>query len=176
MARDFQFTPFEYDSKSDGNISIKIKQKQSDPSVSFFEMPVPVRLIGQNKDTIVVLQNSQDGQVFNFNVGFKVNSLVFDPEKWLCAKVDIINEIPELQLNESVIYPNPASDQVNIFSENIINRISISGLDGKILTDIKTDDKNSFEFYVPQAIANGLYLVKVFTDKGILLNKLNIYR
>ena len=60
---------FDFNSTDNGNLSIKVRQSQTDPSVSYFEMPVPVKLIGETRDTIVVLDNTYNEQVFALNPG-----------------------------------------------------------------------------------------------------------
>ena len=165
-----------FDSKSDGSIKIVINQKQSDPSVPYFEMPVPVKVIGSSKDTIVVLNNTYNGQEFNLNIGFKANSLVFDPAKWLCAKVDVISETSELISEKDLIYPNPTSGDFNIKSDSQIERIIISDLNGKKYLNYKIENQFNVKLEVPEGIGNGVYFVNIFTTKGNNLKKLVVIK
>ncbi|HMQ46037.1 MAG TPA: M1 family aminopeptidase [Saprospiraceae bacterium] len=71
----------------DNQLSIIIHQTQSHASVSYFEMPLPLRLIGSNgerKD--IVLDHTWDGQIFQEQVDFTVASVLFDPDLWLISK------------------------------------------------------------------------------------------
>lgn len=69
-------------------VQIKLSQTTSHPSVSFFELPVPLlfqnSVTGQQK--LVVLNHIADGQLFLENLGFTPNLVTFDPEKWLVSK------------------------------------------------------------------------------------------
>lgn len=69
-------------------VQIKLSQTTSHPSVTFFELPVPLlfknSVTGQQK--LVVLDHVADGQVFLENLGFTPNQVTFDPEKWLVSK------------------------------------------------------------------------------------------
>lgn len=65
-----------------GKARVIISQTQSHPSVSYFEMPVPLRLIGPGGQTQdMVLENTSNGQEFIVDVPFIVIEAAFDPEK-----------------------------------------------------------------------------------------------
>lgn len=46
------------------SVSVTVNQSQSDPSVSFFQMPLPVEFKDATHDTILVLNNTFAGQTF----------------------------------------------------------------------------------------------------------------
>src|SRR5690606_301218 len=50
------------------NVTITVNQTQSHPSVSFYEMPIEIRLEGAWQDTTVRLNHTSNGQVFNVTV------------------------------------------------------------------------------------------------------------
>lgn len=90
--------------------TIIVYQTQSHQSVDFFEMPLPVKLIGNNSDTIFRLQHDFDGEEFIVDAGFEVVEAEFDPEKWLVSKDNTITmNTPELELHRQIrIAPNPS--------------------------------------------------------------------
>ncbi|MGV9004167.1 M1 family aminopeptidase [Flavobacterium sp.] len=100
-----------------GQAKFKITQTQSNSSVSYFEMPVPVRIygsIGQEQD--IVLENSFNNQEFIINVPFAVTSVVFDPDKHLIARnstATLGNYTTEWNQTISV-YPNPTNSILHI--------------------------------------------------------------
>ena len=67
------------------NVNVKINQTQSHASVSFFEMPVPIRFSASGRDTIVVFNHTSSGQVFNCNLNFAVATVTVDPDLWLIS-------------------------------------------------------------------------------------------
>ena len=70
-----------------GQAKITIGQTQSHFSVSFFEMPVPVRLTGAGGLTFdTVLNNTSNNQEFIISVPFAVTGVEFDPEKDIISK------------------------------------------------------------------------------------------
>ena len=70
-------------------------QTQSHPSVSFFEMPVPIRLKNATNDTIVVLDNTFSGQTFTVPLNFQIDSLILDPDNWIICNQNIITGIKD---------------------------------------------------------------------------------
>ena len=152
----------EFEGNENGNIWIKIRQDQSDPSVDFFEMPVQLRLIGNNIDTLVTLNNTEDNQEYELNVGFKVTDLEFDPNIWLCAKLETITSVQNIENENFVVYPNPASQSIFIKSNNEfeIEQISLLDLNGKLIFSQN----------------NGMYVINLITSSGILNKKIIINR
>lgn len=101
----------------DHQLTITVHQTQSHASVNYFEMPLPLRLIGQNgekKD--IVLDHTWDGQSFLEQVDFTVTTVLFDPDLWLISKNNTVqNEAVYTQDLSAAgfslrIEPNPAID------------------------------------------------------------------
>jgi aminopeptidase N len=96
------------ENKETGKAQVIISQAQSHPSVSYFEVPVPVRLIGPEGQILdVVLENSSNGQEYTVDVPFIVTDAAFDPEK------DIINRNSTITVFGDYftpyLSPNPAN-------------------------------------------------------------------
>lgn len=134
-----------------------IQQLQSDPSVFFFEMPFEVKFINRslNRDTVLrftpVYNAASTFQTFDVRLNFAPDSVAFDPELWLCAKVNTRNKIIGtcLSTNEQnavaklSVYPNPAKDRVNIAFLNENNaffaNVKIFDLLGREILEKKYD-------------------------------------
>jgi len=153
-------------------VSIQLNQTQSDPSVSFFEANVPVRLNGTNGEVLdLVLNNNTNGQSFTENVTFTVNSIDFDPDAHLISKnnnvtLDLENN-PFITENIS-FFPNPTSNILTIeTSKNIAfkNVIIYNTLGKEVLT---TNQKQ----VNLKPLNSGIYFIKVFTDAGNLYRKI----
>jgi aminopeptidase N len=101
-----------------GQVTLTLGQTQSHVSVSFFEMPVPVRFSNGVQDTVMVFNHTSSGQTFTFNPGFVVSTVQLDPERWLVQKGSVISNVtarPEDLLAAAVqVFPNPAKDQLRI--------------------------------------------------------------
>jgi len=106
------------------SIDVTLEQTQSHGSVGFFEMDVPVRVIGGEGERGTGnegdrgsggkeyrLKHEYSGQVFHVDPGFVVDTVLFDPERWICTNNPVILGVDEVPLDQKVrIYPNPVND------------------------------------------------------------------
>ncbi|WP_426295456.1 M1 family aminopeptidase [Dyadobacter endophyticus] len=70
------------------SVQVKMHQTQSDASVSFFQLPVPLlfRNANTNQEKLVVLSNTENDQFFTDNLGFEATEVIFDPDVWLITR------------------------------------------------------------------------------------------
>lgn len=151
------------------NVQIQLFQTTSHASVPFFEMPVPIRLVGSGGQIQnVVLNHAFSGQSFSFDVPFIVQEVLFDPDKHLISRNNTVT-LGENSLNTSPLglYPNPTSDVlfVEIGNENLIVGEIWSLLGQKV----ETFYQKSFSI---AHLATGIYWVKVQTSEGWKTGKL----
>ena len=140
---------------------IKVSQAASHPSVSFFKMHIPIRVWkGANYHDIRLYHTAQD-QEFVISEE-KVDSIQFDPQRWLCAKADIVSGVPEVLNPAPVqIIHEPSTKRIRVIlheiSENgVLNMYDLNGR--TVLTGLLTDKDSSIEI---SALKNGMYVVEV---------------
>lgn len=100
-----------------GKINVKISQSQSHPSVSYFEVPVPLRLKGTQGESLdIVLNNTSNDQIFQADVPFTVQSVQYDPEHDIISRDNnVVLGTDELFFDQQLIlYPNPTSGLINL--------------------------------------------------------------
>lgn len=100
-----------------GLVNVKISQTQSHSSVSYFKMEVPLRLIGTQGETLdIVLDNTRNGQDYEYPVGFTVQNVLFDPESHIISKNNqVILGVDNFSLDgQIVLTPNPTNGFINI--------------------------------------------------------------
>ena len=149
-----------------GQAKFVINQTQSDPSVSYFEMPVPVRVYGAlGEQADIVLNNTFNGEQIITNVPFPIVSVAFDPERHLIAaatsSVTLGNQIFDLQSAVS-IYPNPSSDIIHIqMPDNLLLEkvIVYNNLGQNVM------ETNTLDFSVSKLLT-GVYYLDVQTAQG----------
>lgn len=154
-------------------VTLTVNQTQSDPSVSFFEMPVPVKFIGQNADTTIVFDHTNSGQIFNVTVPFPIVSVQFDPMLWLLSAGNTISGISEYPLigDQVIVYPNPAKDNINILSlnnANTVESIEITDVLGRIV--FRSEIYNGIQKLVTintGQYAKGTYFIKTVLKSGV---------
>jgi len=153
-------------------INLQINQTQSDPSVSFFEAPVPIRVIGTNGESVdLVLDHTTNGQQFNEAITFTVASIEFDPEADLISRnstTTLSNE--DFTLNtELAMFPNPASTALNLRvpSDLEITNIKIFNPLGQLVKDVGFTPTISVS-----DLSSGLHFIKFETNQGVFFKSM----
>lgn len=153
-----------------GQVKITVNQTQSHPSVTYFEMPLEIQLVDSSGVTHdVVVNHTTNGQEFIVAVPFVVAGVVFDPNKHIISKNNVVTlGNASFELEETVsVYPNPVKDDVHIAMPTSVQleKVEIYNALGQFLSQ-----KNTVDFSV-SALAEGLYLLKITTSEGILYKK-----
>lgn len=150
-----------------GQAKITVSQTQSDPSVSFFEMPLEIRLTsagGANHD--VVVNHTTNGQEFVVAVPFVVAGVTFDPNKHIISKNNVVTLGNEaFQLEETVsIYPNPTNDELHIMMPTNVQlqKVEIYNTLGQLVGLQSTVDFNV------NNLSSGLHVMKITTSEGAI--------
>lgn len=71
------------------------------------------------------------------------------------------------------VYPNPTSDYIQITSSTLIKEVVLINTDGKTVMQKLMKNTNNCQLLL-NGIAKGVYIVKVITEKNILINKVII--
>ncbi|UKB85440.1 T9SS type A sorting domain-containing protein [Chryseobacterium sp. MEBOG06] len=117
----------------------KVSQTQSSPTVSFFEMPLPVKVIGTAGQTAyLVLNNTSNNQYFQESVSFPIASVQFNYEYQILEKNSTVTQdntlsISSVEKDNFGLYPNPAKNELYIKGINKTVEFSIHALDGKLV-------------------------------------------
>jgi len=158
--------------QNNDKMEITITQSQSDPSVYFFDIPLPYQLHAGNWDSTIVIDPQFSGQKFTFSISRTIDSLVFDPDQWIMAEQDILTSTENFEdfSNYVNLAPNPANELVNLEISN-----------GIIIHDIKVLDNNGRKVNLAinpltpidiGSLASGIYYFNLDTDHGMLIKKL----
>lgn len=149
-----------------GQAKITIYQTQSHPSVSFFEMPVPIRLYGlggQYHD--IILENTYNGQEFTVNVPFVVTNLAFDVNKDIIS-IDSQTSLstPDLEWSKISIHPNPTQGELFLTLSNdlMLEKVNFYNLNGQLIKQTTTQRQWNLSY-----LSEGIYLMDIHTNKGI---------
>ena len=151
-----------------GQINVEIAQTQSHPSVSYFEVPVPLRLKGTQGEILdVVLDNTSNNQAYQVDVPFTVQSVQFDPESDIISRGNsVVLGIDDLFFDQQIIlYPNPTSGIINLQKPEAlqVDQVRIYNALGQLLYSEKyseTIDVSKF--------AKGILFFRMETSGGII--------
>ncbi len=148
------------------NLQIKINQNSALNDNHFFKLFIPIRLIGDNDSIDLKLNLQENNQIFNINLDFKINSIVFDPYLWIITKnSSIINEnIHQTGIN---IYPNPCQNKLTIKTNETI--LDINLIDGKGCSINAPIQKNIINL---ESFSSGIYFIKIKTTQNLYLKKI----
>jgi len=126
--------------KQTGNqILFKVSQLQSSPSVSFFEMPLPIKVNGTGGQTAyLVLNHTSDNQYFLETVSFPVSSVEFNYDYQILEKNSTVVQdntlsVASVEKDNFALYPNPAKNELYIKGINKAVEYSIHSMDGKLI-------------------------------------------
>ncbi len=156
--------------QDNGQLELVIEQTSSDPSVYFFNIPLPFQLHSNSWDSTLVVDPSFSGQKFTIPIAKSLDSIVFDPEDWILAKHDFITSSnnwilgsPKLQ-----IYPNPTQGSVNINFTQILHsdQIRVENVNG-INQKIEVNNNNLSLNKLPK----GLYIIRIQLDNELIIKK-----
>jgi aminopeptidase N len=160
----------------DSSVNLVISQTQSHASVTYFEMPVPIRFSNGIKDTLIVFNNTTNNQSFTFTLNFKPNALNFDPNYDLIAVLDtsiITYNIDNEKYLPFGISPNPFNERITIENNNcFVKSIEIYDLMGRMNKAIEINDNFSKQEIDLSFLKKGTYIIKVITRDNNFMQKI----
>lgn len=155
---------------------ITLHQEQTHPSVEFFDMPVPLRVYSGEQEFDLILQHTYSGE--QFIVPYPeviIDSVKFDPDMWLIAKLDYLSlGVPdEKQMSGRLnIYPNPARDQIQfVIADKWIDRFEIFNIAGQTVDAAAVSTINEVVKIDITNLKRGMYFVRVETGDGLYEGK-----
>lgn len=159
--------------ESNHQVIVTIKQKTSDQSVPFFDMPIELELNDGNQDTLIKVNHQFSGQDFILDLNFTPNQLNFDPNRWLLAKSKVSNIVDAGNLGKITIAlkPNPTKENLHvIFSKAVaLKEIKIYTSQGALLKSLAFNGNFSLSENIYLAdLSDGYYLLKIVTDEAVL--------
>ncbi len=115
-------------------LELIIDQITSHSSVDFFEMVLPILVVGADQDSILRLKHDYSGQSFELTLDFVVEDIVFDPDFWILSRYNESLGSPVLDHTSDIrVYPNPASESIYLYSEEMVLNLELYSMDGRHL-------------------------------------------
>jgi aminopeptidase N len=150
-----------------GQAKIIVNQTQSDPSVTFFEMPLEIRLSGAGGLTHdVVVEHTTNGQEFIVSVPFVVTGVTFDPNKHIISRNNVATLASNsFDLEQTIsVYPNPANDELHLMMPTSVQleKVEIYNTLGQLV-----GQKIDHDFSISE-LASGIHLLKITTSEGVI--------
>jgi aminopeptidase N len=159
-------------------LRINVSQTTSHPSVSYFEMPVPILFRNGTRDTLIVVNNTRNNEDFWVDPGFVPDVAIFDPEVWLLSANNTVEKVAADtdDQNQLKIFPNPVVDKAYISFKNPTAKkmqVKIFNAAGQKMKEIQVNHSGQDELIeIPMAqFAKGLYWIRIECDNGIRMVK-----
>lgn len=159
---------------AENRLQIVLSQTTSHPSVSFFEMDVPVRAFSPGRrDTVDLrLAHRFNHQVFESDVPFDVAEIVIDPDLWLIKKVEKVSGLPAEynSITDILVFPNPSDGNWRIVAGNglLPAEAEIFDISGRLLMKVRLEGNL---LSVPW-LSPGIYTLKTTTSNRVYKAKL----
>lgn len=154
------------------HVKIKIDQTTSNPSVSFFALPVALQFKNSIQQKTIVVNNLKNGEIFFENPGFVADTVIIDPDYWLITKNNTSEKVADYVSGENVVqvFPNPFTYSINLYLRKFIEpfaNLIIYDAQGKVMLRKKLQVSGSLFYEInTQSFARGNYFIKIQTDKG----------
>lgn len=160
-------------------VSVKLNQTTSHSSVSFYEMPVMIEFKNATQSVRVVADHRFSGQVFSFNPGIAVDTVIIDPDLWILSKIKTSRKSASelLPQDDIQLYPNPSPGNATFRLRNASgNRLSLRLFNaaGQLLfkRDIVTAPGAQLEVLIPfMQYPRGVYMLQIQNDKELKVLK-----
>ena len=150
---------------SDQILRFKVSQTQSDASVSFFELPLPIKVNGTGGQVAyVVLDNTTNNQNFAKTVGFPVASLQFNYDYQIVQKNSTVTRDNSIlavgNVEKSVVkmYPNPVKNQISLTGITKNQNFEIYNAEGKLIKKGKYSPDQKLDV---TSLMKGIYFLKI---------------
>lgn len=146
------------------DMNFLVSQTQSDPSVSFFEMSLPVKVTGINGETaFLVLEHTSNAQLFSKPLNFQVVNVEFNYEKQIIEKNSMVVfddalSTESVSENEVMLFPNPVSDRLNMKGIKKTSDFEIFSTDGKLIRTGKYSPSQTIDV---SRLKVGVYFLKI---------------
>ncbi|KAA3438450.1 M1 family aminopeptidase [Rufibacter hautae] len=114
---------------------LRSQQTGSSQVTPFFTTEVEYKISTSVKDTVVVVQQNQPSQDYQFTLPGEVLSIEVDPDQWLLESVSAVQQdasVIPTDLETVLVYPNPTQDVVNLKGgQGVPAQVSIYDMAGR---------------------------------------------
>ncbi|PIP54010.1 MAG: hypothetical protein COX07_07670 [Bacteroidetes bacterium CG23_combo_of_CG06-09_8_20_14_all_32_9] len=163
------------------NLKIQLVQWGSSANNQLFTTPLQIKIsFAENPDSVIVIQPSQNVQIFNVDVNNnKVSGLTFDPQNWILDSLlyifHISQEVAQIKPDDFFISLNPNPATENLYfrysgPDDFNGSIKFLDLSGREILLYPLDSK---EKIIPlNGIKPGMYLAEIRGNHINLVRKM----
>jgi len=149
-------------------VKIKMNQETSHSSVSFFELPVPLKFKNATQEKTIVIDNKVNGEYFIRQLGFVPDTVLIDPEYWLISKGNTSEKtfFPSSGNPAVEIYPNPIRNPLYVYLHDFNQpsaSLTLHNAAGQLVykQNVKLINGSEFLQFDFSRLARGEYFMKI---------------
>lgn len=156
-----------------GTVRIRVSHKTSHPSVSYFQLPVPVLFKNATEQKLVRVDNTYDGELFVRDIGFIADTAIIDPEYLLISRDNQAISVDDIRSSDKpfVVYPNPTGEDFQLMINELPGPyvyVQLYDISGRKLWQERRDLYRGREFlHIPAAhLGSGVYILRILDGKN----------
>lgn len=148
---------------------IELNQQPTHPSVDFFEGPLPVLLKSATHDTLIILEHNYNGEIYDLQPGFAVDSVIVDPYIQVVQQNTVIKT--EIDSDDGIIiYPNPVKNTAQVKFDSPLYtavRYELYNMSGQLIENKAIDNAGFGSFTIDMTgMRSGVYFITVWSNYG----------
>jgi aminopeptidase N len=156
-------------------VTVRLDQTTSHSSVNFFDMPVALEFRNATQSVTFIANHQQNGQVFSFNPGFAVDTVIIDPNLWLLSRTKISrrSDVQLLAPDDIQLYPNPSPRNAQLRVRNTSGtklHVRLFNAAGQLLfrRDVNTSAGADIVVDIPlMRYPRGVYMLEIRNDRDL---------
>lgn len=150
---------------ADQNLIIRVGQTQSHSSVSFYEMPLPIKVNGTGGQVAyLTLDHTSHNQNFVNQINFPIQNIQFNYERQILTRNSTVTKDTSLLAVDNAVkdqvklYPNPVKDFISLSGIDGNQDFEIYGIDGKLLRKGEYQKGKTIDV---KTLIKGNYILKI---------------
>jgi len=171
-----------YTNVGSGNYEINLNISQtSHAELPFFTMPIQLKIITNEGDTVLSVFNDQSSQSFKLVVKGLPSNLVLDPNNFIMKEKVLSGQPEEIIPGQFVLdqnYPNPFNPATTLhyhLPKRTHVKLTVTDVNGKRVAVLVNEEQTLGDYYIPfngSKYASGVYFYTIETTDFTLTKKM----
>ena len=159
---------------------INVSQMPSHISVSFFEMPLALKFKKGVQEKTVVVNNTNNNQIFWEDIGFAADTVLIDPDYWVLSRNNSsTKEGSSSIINDIKVFPIPATTGITVSIKNPGSKkmfLHIFMSNGQLISrqELLTPGRDEEFSLNVSPLSRGIYLLRFESDSFQSVKKIVI--
>ncbi|MBI1306536.1 MAG: T9SS type A sorting domain-containing protein [Bacteroidetes bacterium] len=150
---------------TDGGVQVRIKQKSISPTVSFFHLPIELKVENASEIKYFRIEPQIADTTFFLPTNFVADSLFIDPNYWILTKNSVFR-LDEISKGIKLI-PNPATDEITVyFTNEKLKEIRVYNSVGQLISVTQVGAGSNQQTVDLNPMVPGIYMIECTGNSG----------